>query len=116
MAKERIGLMGGSFNPIHNRHLELAVCAMREAKLSRVFFIPTGNPPHKHEGLAPAEQRYEMTRLATLRFPGFEATRVELDRPGIIYTLDTLLQLKKQYKDADFDYIIGEDTMLDLPN
>ena len=62
--KERIGIMGGSFNPIHDRHMEIAACAKREHKLDRVIFLPAGNPPHKHEGLADAEYRFEMTRLA----------------------------------------------------
>ena len=64
MPKERIGIMGGSFNPIHDRHIEIAACAKREQKLDRVIFLPAGNPPHKHDGLADAENRYEMTRLA----------------------------------------------------
>lgn len=116
MAKERIGIMGGSFNPIHERHLALAECALKEAKLNRVLFVPTGNPPHKHEGLADAEHRFEMTRLAVLSHQGFTASRIELDRGGVIYTVDTLTQLQKQFPGAELFYIIGEDTLLDLPN
>ena len=116
MAKERIGLMGGSFNPIHARHLEMARCALAEAELNRVLFLSTGNPPHKHEGMADGEDRFEMTRLAVFGIPRFSASRMELDREGVIYTVDTLRLLKKQYPDADLLYIIGEDTMLDLPN
>ena len=68
MPKERIGIMGGSFNPIHDRHLAIAACALNEARLDRILFLPTGNPPHKHPAaLADAEHRFEMTRLATLR-------------------------------------------------
>ena len=66
MERERVGLMGGSFNPIHERHMEMARCAMGEFGLKRVLFLPTGNPPHKHEGLIDAEYRYEMTRLLSL--------------------------------------------------
>ena len=116
MPKERIGIMGGSFNPIHERHLEMAACAKREQKLERIIFLPTGNPPHKHEGLEDAEDRFEMTRLAVQGVPGFTASRMELDREGVIYTVDTLSRLHKQMPDAAFDYIIGEDTLLDLPN
>lgn len=116
MAKERIGLMGGSFNPIHARHLAIAASALQEAKLDRIVFIPTGNPPHKHQDLADAEHRFEMTRLATLREPRFSATRIELDREGVIYTVDTLQLLHKQLPDAEFFYLIGDDTLLDLPN
>ena len=116
MAKERIGIMGGSFNPIHERHLAIASCALNEAKLDRILFLPTGNPPHKHEVLEDAEQRFEMTRLATLRQPRFTASRMELDRQGVIYTVDTLTLLHRQFPNAELFYIIGEDTLLDLPN
>ena len=116
MAKERIGIMGGSFNPIHERHLAIAACALREARLNKVVFLPTGNPPHKHAELAEAEHRFEMTRLATLREPKFSVSRAEIDREGVIYTVDTLQLLRKQMQEAEFFYIIGEDTLLDLPN
>ena len=116
MAKERIGLMGGSFNPIHERHMEIATCALNEAKLNRVLFLPTGNPPHKHDGLENAEHRYEMTRLATIKEPRYAVSRIEIDRSGVIYTADTLQLLRKQLPEAEFFYIIGEDTLLDLPN
>ncbi len=113
---ESVGIMGGSFNPIHSRHLDIAACAMAECRLSRVLFLPTGNPPHKHEGLAPAEDRFEMTHLALIGKPGFTASRMELDRTGVIYTLDTLRLLKDQLPGMELYYIIGEDTLLDLPN
>ena len=116
MAKERIGLMGGSFNPIHERHLAIAACALDEARLDRILFLPTGNPPHKREGLADAEHRFEMTRLATLREPRFSASRMEVDRVGVTYTVDTLTQLHRQLPDAELFYIVGEDTLLDLVN
>lgn len=116
MAKERIGIMGGSFNPIHRRHVEMAEYALREAKLDRVVFLPTGNPPHKREGLAPAEHRYQMASLAVCGKSSFSVSRVELERTGTIYTFDTLTLLKKQLPDAEFFYIIGDDTLLDLPN
>ena len=116
MPKERIGIMGGSFNPIHDRHIEIAACARREEKLDRVIFLPTGNPPHKHGGLADAEYRFEMTRLAVSGIPGFTASRMEIDREGVIYTVDTLTRLQKQMPGADLFYLIGEDTLFDLPN
>ena len=116
MPKERIGIMGGSFNPIHARHIEMAACARREYDLGRIIFLPTGNPPHKRNGLEDAEDRYEMTRLAVHGMPGFTASRMEIDREGIIYTVDTLAKLQKQMPDTAIDYIIGEDTLEDLPN
>lgn len=116
MPKERIGIMGGSFNPIHDRHLEMALSAKREFKLERILFLPTGNPPHKREGLEDAQHRFEMTRLAVQGMAGCTASRMEIDREGVIYTVDTLTRLQKQMPNASFDYIIGEDTLLDLPN
>ena len=116
MPKERIGIMGGSFNPIHARHIEMAVCARREFDLERIIFLPTGNPPHKRAGLEDAQDRFEMTRLAVYGQQGFSASRMEIDREGIIYTVDTLARLQKQMPDTAFDYIIGEDTLVDLPN
>ena len=116
LAKDRIGIMGGSFNPIHDRHLDMAECALKEGSLSRVLFIPTGNPPHKHDELAPAEHRFEMTRLALMGKHYLTPSRIELDRPGMIYTVDTLSQLHAQFFNTEFFYIIGEDTLLDLPN
>ncbi len=116
MPKERIGIMGGSFNPIHARHIEMAACARREFNLERIIFLPTGNPPHKRAGLEEAEDRFEMTRLAVFGQQGFTASRMEIDREGIIYTVDTLTKLQKQMPDTAFDYIIGEDTLVDLPN
>ena len=116
MPKERIGIMGGSFNPIHERHIEMAVCAKKELKLNRVLFLPTGNPPHKREGLADAEHRFEMTRLAVFGMTDCTASRMEIDREGVIYTVDTLTRLQKQMPDTAFDYIIGEDALNELPN
>lgn len=114
--RERIGIMGGSFNPIHERHLEIAACAATEQRLDRVIFLPTGNPPHKHEGLAEAEHRYEMTRLSVSGMPNCEVSHMELDREGVIYTVDTLARLQGRYPGAELFYIIGEDTLFDLPN
>jgi nicotinate-nucleotide adenylyltransferase len=96
--------------------LAIAACALEEARLQRIIFLPTGNPPHKHEELADAEHRYEMTRLATLNETMFCASRMEIDREGVIYTVDTLTQFHKQMPDAELFYIIGEDTLLDLVN
>lgn len=116
MPKERIGIMGGSFNPIHERHIEMALSAKKQFHLDRILFLPTGNPPHKREGLADAEDRFEMTRLAVCGLQGCTASRMEIDREGVIYTVDTLTRLQKQMPDTAFDYIIGEDTLKDLPN
>lgn len=115
LATECIGLMGGSFNPIHQRHIDMARCALNDCALRCVCFLPTGNPPHKNAELAPAEDRYEMTRLALMREDGMTASRIELDRRGVIYTYDTLLLLRRERPNAELCYIIGEDTLLQLP-
>lgn len=112
---ERIGVMGGTFNPIHEGHLVMARKAMEQAQLSRVMFIPTGRPPHKHEGLASAEDRYQMMLIAISQEKGFEPSRIELDRKGVIYSVDTLTLLHKRFPGAAFFFIIGEDTLHELP-
>lgn len=114
VAQSRIGIMGGSFNPIHRRHLQIADNALAELKLDRVLFIPNGNPPHKRQGLINAVQRYEMTRLAVIPYQKFTASDVEIARDGVVYTVDTLALLHRTYPDAEFVCLIGEDTLFDL--
>lgn len=116
MSKQKIGIMGGSFNPIHDRHIEIALAAMQEKNLDEVIFLPTGNPPHKKEGLEDAEHRYRMVHLAVLGLKNCSVSHIELERSGTIYTADTLELLHKQYSNTVFHYIIGEDTLHDLPN
>ena len=112
----RIGLMGGSFDPIHLGHIAIAEEARNALDLQSVLFIPSGRPPHKAHLGASAQQRLEMTRLAVLDLPWARACDVEVFREGIIYTVDTLQILSAQHPLADFYYIIGADTLLDLPN
>ena len=116
MKPERIGLMGGSFNPIHLIHVAVARKAMEEAGLDKVLFLPTGNPPHKREGLAPAAARLHMVRLALVQEEGFFPSDIEMNRSGTVYTVDTLILLRRQLPQAEFHYIIGEDTLYDLVN
>lgn len=106
--------MGGSFNPIHRRHLQIAERALSEMKLDHVLFIPNGNPPHKQRELADAAHRYEMTRLAVIPYKKFTASDIEITREGVIYTVDTLKLLHADDPDAEFICLIGEDTMEDL--
>lgn len=115
MAKERIGIMGGTFNPIHQGHVAMAQAAIHAADLDRVLFIPDGQPPHKKD-IAPAEDRWRMVCAAISEDKRLEPCRIELDREGTTYTLDTLTQLGKLYPKASFFYIIGEDTLLQLKN
>jgi nicotinate-nucleotide adenylyltransferase len=114
----KLGLFGGSFNPIHNGHLALASHVLDKLQLDRVLFLPTGDPPHKRDGsLAPAKDRYEMVRLAIADTPSFELSDVELRRSGKSYTIDTVRTLQHQYGPSiDLHFLIGLDAFLDLPN
>lgn len=111
----RIGLMGGSFNPIHLAHVHLARAALSGGYADEVIFLPTGHPPHKGAELASPAARYEMTCLAVAGEAGMSVSREEIDRQGVIYTVDTLRALRKQMPDAQFVYLIGADTLLLLP-
>ncbi len=113
MARERIGIMGGTFDPIHQGHIRMAQCALDSMHLDRVLMLPSGNPPHK-TGITPAEDRYRMVCAACANLSGLEPCREEVDRQGVIYTVDTLSILKDKYPKADLFYIIGADTLMEL--
>ena len=110
----RIGLMGGSFNPIHLAHVHLAREALAGGWADEVVFLPTGNPPHKRAGLADKEDRYAMTALAVRGEARMSVSRVEIDREGTIYTVDTLGLLHAAQPDCTFVYLIGADTLFQL--
>lgn len=115
MERQIIGLMGGSFDPIHLGHVQLATLAYEQANLDRVLFLVSGNPPHKRSLGASAQQRLDMVSLALEGLCWAQASDVEL-RDGTVYTLDTLHILHTQLPQADYRYIIGSDTLLDLKN
>ncbi len=115
MARERIGIMGGTFDPIHQGHIRMAQHAMARQQLDRVLMLPSGNPPHK-PGVTPAEHRYRMVCAACVGLNGLEPCRAEIDRTGVIYTVDTLSILREKYPQADLYYIIGADTLMELKN
>lgn len=106
-----IGLMGGSFNPIHCGHVALARAALGSGRVERVLFLPTGNPPHKKEGLADKFDRLRMVELAVEHEAGMAVCREEIDRDGVIYTVDTLAALKRKMPDCTLTYLIGADTL-----
>ena len=112
--KNRVGLFGGTFNPIHMGHLRVAEEAFRQCELSCVIFLPTGHPPHREvaEGV-PGELRYEMVRLAIQGKPGLEVSRHELDCPGPCYTVDTVAVMKERYPQG-VAYILGADAFLGI--
>jgi len=107
----RIGLMGGSFNPIHCGHLNMARAALDSGMVDQVLFLPSGNPPHKRSGLADKLDRLAMARLAISGEPDMEICTEEIDREGVIYTVDTLTILRQKMPDARFYYLIGADTL-----
>jgi nicotinate-nucleotide adenylyltransferase len=92
----RIGIMGGTFDPIHHGHLVAAEEARWQFRLDQVLFIPTGQPWQKPVGVSPAEDRYLMTVIATASNPAFAVSRLEVDTPGPSYTVDTLRRLRAE--------------------
>ena len=113
----RLGLLGGSFNPIHNGHLTIARHVHERMQLSRVLFIPTGDPPHKRDGsLAPVNVRLEMVRLAIADHPLFTVSDIEIQRQGKSYSIDTIRALQHHYgPSTELFFIIGLDAFLDFP-
>src|SRR5713226_3801830 len=111
----RLGIMGGTFDPIHYGHLFIAEEARARFHLSHVLFVPNGQPPHKKEyGLTPSNHRYAMTLIATHTNKAFGCSPMELNRPGASYTVDTLISLREQYPDAEQFYITGVDAIADI--
>lgn len=108
----RIGVMGGTFNPIHNGHLVAASEVAARFSLDIVIFVPTGIPWQKDQReVAEAEHRYLMTVIATAANPRFQVSRVDIDRGGPTYTIDTLRDLRAQYPDAELFFISGADAI-----
>jgi len=114
----RLGIFGGSFNPIHNGHLAIAEQVRKKLHLNRVLFIPTGEPPHKRDSpLAPGKDRYELVRLAIAGTPSFDISDIEVQRRGKSYSIDTIRELRRQYGPATKLYfLIGLDAFLDFPD
>ena len=113
----RIGIMGGTFDPIHLGHLAMAESVREIFSLDEVLFIPSARPPHKVEQLVtPEVHRLMMTFLATKSNEKFQVSPMEILRDGLSYTLDTMNQLEKKFgADTELFFIIGADSMVDLP-
>lgn len=110
----RVGLFGGTFNPLHNAHIEVARAALRQYELSGIVFIPNGIPPHKEQGLRlEKEERFEMVRRAIESMPEFTVSRVEVDREGPSYTIDTIRALEDDYPQG-MCFIVGADRLLKI--
>ncbi len=111
----RLGVMGGAFDPIHIAHLVTAQEALLQFRLDEVVFMPSGRPPHKKRHVAPSELRYLMTAVATASHPRFSVSRLEIDRAGIGYTVDTLEYLAGSLaRDARVFFVTGADAVLDI--
>ena len=110
-----VGLLGGTFNPVHDGHLSIAREALRLFALDGVWFIPCSNPPHKPAaGLASNADRLAMLNLAIAGEPRFQALTIEFERPGRSYTIDTILALRMLHPGIGFVFIIGADTLPEL--
>jgi len=112
---ERIGVLGGSFDPLHNGHLAIARAAAQRHRLPRVLFVPNNIPPHKESGaVASAAHRLEMVRLAIGDEPSFEVSRIEIDRPGRSYSYWTATTLTREFPEAELFFIVGSDCLREL--
>ncbi|MBI1870263.1 MAG: nicotinate-nucleotide adenylyltransferase [Chlamydiae bacterium] len=111
----RIGLFGGTFDPIHMGHLVLAEQVREEMRLDKIIFIPSAHPPHKkNETLSLASRRLKMVELAIQGNSGFEVSRIELDRKAPSYSLDTVKAFKKKYPKDSLFFILGSDSLFGM--
>ena len=114
--RKKVGIMGGTFDPIHVGHLILGEAAWRQFGLDQVWYMPAGNPPHKQNraGRASDGQRVEMVRLAIQSNPHFVLSLQEMNADGYSYTYRTLERLREQYPDTDLYFIMGADSLEDF--
>jgi nicotinate-nucleotide adenylyltransferase len=113
--RPRIGIMGGTFDPIHHGHLVAAEEARHALDLGRVIFVPAGDPWQKTDvGVSPAADRYAMVEAAIADNAAFEASKIDIERSGPTYTIDTLRAVTDLYPDADLYFITGADAILDI--
>jgi len=113
----RLGIFGGTFDPPHVGHLILAAEAQFQLRLERVLWVLTPCPPHKAgQSITAVEERYELLRTSLADNPDFELSRVDLDRPTPHYAVDTVKLLRQAYPAAELVYLMGGDSLADLPN
>jgi nicotinate-nucleotide adenylyltransferase len=113
---ERLGIFGGTFDPVHLGHLIVATEIRHALALDRVLFLPAGEPPHKQGWtVSPAAHRVAMLRLALADDPGFGLCLHDVERPGLSYTADTLADLAARWPAAELFFLMGEDSLRDLP-
>jgi nicotinate-nucleotide adenylyltransferase len=113
----RLGIFGGTFDPVHYGHLLLAECCREQCRLDAVWFLPTAVPPHKQQReLTPVAQRIEMLDLTIAGNPAFSVCRHEADRGGINFTVDTLTHFHHEDSSRELFLLLGADMLADLPN
>ncbi len=114
---QRIGILGGTFDPPHIGHLVLADCAIESLKLDQLLFVPAGDPPHKHnETRQPIRHRLAMLELALRPEPRFTLSRIDVDRPGPHYAVDMVRIIKAENPNAELYFVMGGDSFYDLPD
>jgi len=113
----RLGIFGGSFDPVHYGHLLLAECCLEQQQLDQVWFMPAAEPPHKQgAALSGPTERLEMLSLAIAGHEQLQVSSLEIDRGGISFTADTLRQLRAEHLDAELFFLMGGDSLYDLPH
>ena len=112
----RLGILGGSFDPVHYAHLLLAECCREACRLDEVWFMPAFVAPHKrHQGVSDSKHRVEMLKLATGGNASFRVSELELSRGGVSFTVQTLQELRRERPDAELFFLMGADSLRDLP-
>lgn len=112
----RLGLFGGSFDPVHLGHLQLARSCQQQAQLDEVWFIPASTQPFKQRGAhATNDQRLEMLELATSEVASWKVSRIEIDRGGVSYTADTLRRVRELHAQTELFFLLGADSLRDFP-
>ena len=111
----RLGLFGGTFDPIHMGHLVLAEACREACGLDRVWFVVAGAPPHKPGDRTAVDDRLEMVRIAIAGHPSFEVSDLETRRPGPHYSVETIEEVRRERPDDELFFLIGADSLADLP-
>lgn len=110
--QKKLGILGGTFNPIHDAHIAIANNVLKALALDRVELIPCFQPPHRDQPTVSPQDRFAMVSLAVKNYPDLHANDIEIQQPRISYSIDTLTALQKKLPDTDFYYIVGADAFL----
>jgi len=112
---KKVGILGGTFDPPHNGHMQIAEAAYAQLGLNQVLFIPSKEPPHKKRpDIIDVELRYEMVKLAVKGYPDFSVSRIEIEKSGVSYSVETLKVLREAEPDTEFYFIVGSDAIPEL--